>query len=95
MIYVAIEHNSGYVWGTTTTSESPESACSMIAWQANPTLTRTVWGRVDPIRDTNGGYHLYAMPAGFPDIEDGTDAEMIRRVENEGRHIGDYRMESE
>jgi hypothetical protein len=91
--YIAIEHNSGYIWGDAT-SETPEEACAAIDRDADWSKA-VAWERVSPIRDTDGGYHVYEASAGLPDIEDGQDQEMIDRVIAECRHIGDYRPVAE
>jgi hypothetical protein len=92
--YIAIEHNSGFIWGDADEA-TPEAACARI--EANFDFSRITgaWERVPPIRDTDGGYHVYEAPAGFPNIEDGQDQEMIERVVAECQHIGDYRPVAE
>ncbi len=88
--YIAIEHNTGYIWGDAVAA-TPEEACAVIAQRADPTRPLPDWERVPPIRDTDGGYHLFVVPEGFPEIIDGTDPHMIERVDQECRHIGDYK----
>jgi hypothetical protein len=92
--YIAIEHNSGFIWGDAT-CETPEAACAAIDRDADGSKASVAWERGSPIRDTDGGYHLYVAPDGLPAIEDGQDQEMIDRVIAECRHIGDYRPVAE
>jgi hypothetical protein len=92
--YIAIEHNSGYIWGDAIT-ETPEAACTLIDHGADESRPGRTWEYVSPIRDTDGGYHLYAASSGFPEIDDGQDQEMIDRVVGECAYIGDWRPVSE
>ena len=88
--YIAIDHNSGFIWGVAVAS-TPEAACEMIDRDADPMTPAESWESVEPIRDTDGGFHLYAAPEGFPVITDGQDQRLIERVEAECKHVGDYR----
>lgn len=88
--YIAIEHNSGFVWGHASTA-TPEAACAAIDHEADESRATATWERVPPIRDTDGGYHVYVAPQDFPNIDDGQDQSLIERVEAECQHIGDYR----
>lgn len=88
--YIAIEHNSGLIWGEVTTS-TPEIACGIIDHEADSSRPARAWQLVPPIRDSDGGYHLYVAPAGFPTVADGRDQALIDRVATECRHVGDYK----
>lgn len=92
--YLAIEHNSGYVWGRAT-AETPEEACALIELTADSSRPSSVWERATPIRDTDGGYHVYQVPGNFVVGDDGTDSVLIARVKAHGRYIGDYRPRPE
>jgi hypothetical protein len=92
--YIAIEHNSGYVWGFAD-AETAERACDLINRKADHTQPEQVWERVNPIRDTDGGYHLHLLidPASdFPALDeiDGRDEATIDWV-SALPHVGDYR----
>ena len=80
-IFVAIEHNSGLVWGVAC-AETGEAACSYIDSLAG------AWERVPPIRDTAGGYHLYVAPdwTHVPALS-ADDYAIVETWE----HVGDYR----
>ena len=84
--FVAIEHNSGLVWGATS-AETGEAACSDIDSLAGNTPA-VAWERVLPIRCTDGGYHLYVAPDGA-DVTDlvAGDYAIVETLE----HVGDYR----
>ena len=84
--YVAIEHNSGFVWGSVAAG-TPEAACAAIGVSANRTLPASVWERCAPISDTGGGVHLYRAPAGFPDVT-ADDYEIVADLCD---YVGDYR----
>lgn len=88
--YIAIEHNSGFIWGDALAA-TPEEACTAIDRQADPTIKARPYTGVPPIRDTNGGYHLYVAPTDFPETDDGMCQELIDRVAVECRYCGDYR----
>jgi hypothetical protein len=88
--YIAIEHNSGFIWGDTVAA-SPEAACEKIDRDADVMKPWATWESVPPIRDTDGGFHVYTAPEGFPVITDGQDQGLIERVEAECKHVGDYR----
>jgi hypothetical protein len=81
--YIAIEHNSGFIWGEVTTS-TPEIACGIIDHEADSSRPARAWRRVPPIRDTDGGYHLYIAPAGFRTVDED-------QVRAECLHVGDYK----
>ena len=92
--YIAIEHNSGYVWGCAA-AETPEEACALIELIADSSRASSVWQRTTPIRSTDGGYHVYQVPTNFVVGDDGTDSVLIGLVEAHGRYIGDYRPRPE
>ena len=88
--YAAIEHNSGMIWGVAIAA-TPELACSMIHREAAGPSPAVEYERVDPIRDSGGGYHLYAVPADLT-IDDGTDQAAIDALtRNACDYVGDFR----
>jgi hypothetical protein len=84
--YVAIDHNSGLVWGEAV-AETPEAACTMIHKESGGPFADVAFSRVDPIRDDAGGYHLYELEDCF------FEAEMSEEVQDFGKYVGDFRPE--
>ena len=89
--YIAIEHNSGFVWGDAFAT-TPETACTAIAHEAaGQNQPLQTWERVPPLHDPDGGFHLYVAPDDFPAVDDGQDQDLIAQVQAVCEHVGDYR----
>ena len=86
--YIAIDHNSGYLWGDAE-ADTPEAACVAIDRQAG-SYDHHAYERTTPIRDTDGGYHLYIAPADWPEFYDGQDQTLIDRIDQSAVYVGDY-----
>ena len=83
--YILIDSNSGYIFGDMY-ADTPALAAQEIDENLGVN-DRTYVEHSRAPHDTRTGYAAYTVPAGFPEITDGQDQNLIDRVDAEGKMV--------
>jgi len=82
MRMILIDAHTGFIWGESTSSDAKSAAGELD--QSNFVSAEY---EETGIRDECAVYHIYAVPVGFPAIDDGQDGDMIKNVLKDGHYV--------
>ena len=84
--YVLIDNHSGYVWGEADAAD-PVDACRAVDAEIGGEPREYELISSGAHNTTVSGYHVYAAPSGWREIQDGQSQEEIERVQSECRRV--------
>ena len=82
MRMILIDTHTGFIWGDATSSDAKSAARGLD--QSNFVSAEY---EETGIRDEHAVYHIYAVPMGFPSIDDGQNSDMIKAVLKDGYYV--------